>query len=73
MDHHGTSITTEEDGTTHGIADYSVIDPEAAATGILVFDLLREMQSMTDVKLIPDKEIGEALFAAITTDTGNFQ
>ena len=73
VDHHGTSIITEEDGSTHGIADFSVIDPAAAATGVLVFDLLREMQSMTDVKLIPDKETGEALFAAITTDTGNFQ
>lgn len=73
VDHHGTSIITEEDGSTHGIAEFSVIDPEAAATGVLVFDLLREMQSMTDVKLIPDKETGEALFAAITTDTGNFQ
>ncbi len=73
VDHHGTSIITEEDGSTHGIADFSVIDPAAAATGVLVFDLLKEMQSMTDVKLIPDKETGEALFAAITTDTGNFQ
>ena len=73
VDHHGTSIITEEDGSTHGIAEFSVIDPAAAATGVLVFDLLREMQSMTDVKLIPDKETGEALFAAITTDTGNFQ
>ena len=73
LDHHGTSITTEEDGTSHGIADYSVIDPDAAATGILVFDLLKELNSMTSLKLVPDKEIGEALFAAITTDTGNFQ
>ena len=73
LDHHGTSIMTEEDGRTHGIADFSVIDPEAAATGILVFDLLKELQSMTDIKVIPDREIGEALFAAITTDTGNFQ
>ncbi|MBO5995567.1 MAG: bifunctional oligoribonuclease/PAP phosphatase NrnA [Firmicutes bacterium] len=73
LDHHGTSIFTEEDGSTHGIADFSVIDPKAAATGILVFDLLKELEPMTSVSLIPDKEIGEALFAAITTDTGNFQ
>ena len=73
VDHHGTSIVTEEDGTAHGIADYSVIDPEAAACGVLVFDLLKEMQEMSDVRIIPDKFIGEALFAAITTDTGNFQ
>ena len=73
VDHHGTSIIKDEDGTEHGIADFSVIDPDAAACGVLVFDLLKEMQGMTDVRLIPDKFIGEALFAAITTDTGNFQ
>ena len=73
VDHHGTSIITDEDGSTHGIADFSFIDPEAAAVGVLMFDLLRELQSMTDIRIIPDKEIGEALFAAITTDTGNFQ
>ena len=73
LDHHGTSIMTGENGETCGIADFSVIDPSAAATGILVFDLLKEMQAMTEVRLIPDKKIGEALFAAITTDTGNFQ
>ncbi len=73
VDHHGTSIITEEDGARHGIADFSVIDPEAAACGVLVFDLLKEMQDMADVPIIPDKFTGEALFAAITTDTGNFQ
>ena len=73
LDHHGTSITTEDDGSTHGIADHSVIEPEAAACGVLVFDLLKELQTMTDEHIIPDREIGEALFAAITTDTGNFQ
>ena len=73
LDHHGTSIITEDDGSTHGIADFSAIDPEAAACGVLVFDLLKELDSMTDLELIPDREIGEALFAAITTDTGNFQ
>ena len=73
VDHHGTSIITEDGGTAHGIADFSVIDPDAAACGVLVFDLLKEMQAMTETKLIPDKFTGEALFAAITTDTGNFQ
>lgn len=73
IDHHGTSIIKEENGTCRGIADYSVIDPDAAACAVLVFDLLGELQKMTDVKLIPDRETGEALFAAITTDTGNFQ
>ena len=58
VDHHGTST---------GIADYNYIDKDASAAGVLVFDLLKEMG------IESDKEIGEALFAAITTDTGNFQ
>ena len=75
IDHHGTSVITEEDGTVHGIADFSLIDPDAAACGILVYDVLKEMQELAgeEVRIIPDREIGEALFAAITTDTGNFQ
>ena len=73
LDHPGTSIITGEDGSTHGIAEVSLIVPEAAATAILVFDLIKELQEMSGVTLIPDREIGEAIFAGITTDTGNFQ
>ena len=58
LDHHHTS--TE-------FCDYNYVDPGASATGELVFDLIREMG------ITGDKEIGEAIFAAITTDTGNFQ
>ena len=58
IDHHSTSS---------GIGDMNYIDGSAAATGELIFDLLNEM----DVDI--DKEISSAIFAAITTDTGNFQ
>ena len=58
IDHHHT--TTE-------FCDYNYVDPDAAATGELVFGLLKEMEIPQDI------EIGEAIFAAITTDTGNFQ
>ncbi len=58
IDHHPTSKP---------FADYNFIDPNAAATGEIIFDLL----SALGVK--PDKLICEALFAAITTDCGNFQ
>ena len=43
------------------------VEEDAAATGEIIFQLLKEM------KVEPDKEIGEALFAAISTDTGKFQ
>jgi phosphoesterase RecJ-like protein len=58
VDHHRTS---------QGIYDYNYIDPGAAATGEIVYDLLLAMEAEVS------KEGAEALFAAITTDTGNFQ
>ena len=62
-----TSICLDHHRTTKDFCDYNYVVPEASATGELVFDLLQEMGTPADV------EIGEALFAAITTDTGNFQ
>ncbi len=61
------SICLDHHRTSSNFCDYNYILPEAAATGELVFELLKKM------KISPDVEIGEALFAAITTDTGNFQ
>lgn len=58
IDHHVSSM---------GIGDYNYIDPEAAAAGEIIFDLLVEMGAEID------EETAAALFAAITTDTGNFQ
>lgn len=58
IDHH---ITTEP------FADFNFIDPTASATGEIIYDLLKELP----VEI--DKEIGSAIFVAITTDTGNFQ
>ncbi|MCQ2550593.1 MAG: bifunctional oligoribonuclease/PAP phosphatase NrnA [Clostridia bacterium] len=58
IDHHPTS---------KGIADLNYIDGDSPATGQIVFLILKELG------IIYDKEIGEAIFCAITTDTGNFQ
>lgn len=63
IDHHGTST---------GIADLNYIFPDAAACGVLVYDLLVEL-GMNDLDKESKKEMGEAIFAAVTTDTGNFQ
>lgn len=61
------TVCIDHHATTQYICDYNYVDSSRAATGELIYDLLCEM----GVK--PDKEIGEAVFAAITTDTGNFQ
>lgn len=47
-------------------ADYSVVEPEASASGILVYELIKEM----GIKI--DTHIAEDLYAAISTDTGSF-
>lgn len=62
-----TTICIDHHHTTSSFCDYNYVDAEAAATGELIYQLLLEMGTK------PDAEIGEALFAAITTDTGNFQ
>lgn len=63
----GKIICLDHHATSKAVFDMNHIDTEAAATGEIVYDLLCEM------KVDMDKDIGEAIFAAITTDTGNFQ
>jgi len=58
IDHHSTS---------KHFTEYNLIDSNAAATGELIYKLLLAMKATLDA------EIGEAIYAAITTDTGNFQ
>ncbi len=60
------TICIDHHGTTEFYCDYNYVDSKAAATGELIFKLLRAM----DLPL--DREMGGAIFAAITTDTGNF-
>lgn len=61
LDHHGSSLPEP-------IGDYNLIVPEAAAAGILTFDLLNMIEGA-----VPDKYIGQCLYSAIVTDTGRFQ
>ena len=48
-------------------ADYSVVEPDSSATGLLIFQLINELN-------VPiNKEIAEDLYVAIMTDTGCFR
>lgn len=58
MDHH---LTSEP------FATYNYVDPDAAATAEIVYDVITELE----VEL--DEKIAEAVYTGITTDTGNFQ
>ena len=62
-----TRICLDHHTTSRRLFDLNYVDGKAAATGEIVYDLLTTMDWPID------KEIAEAIFAAITTDTGNFQ
>ena len=62
-----TTICIDHHRTTEFFCQYNYVDSVEAATGQIAFDLIKLM----GIKL--DEEIGEAIFAAITTDTGDFQ
>lgn len=61
------SISLDHHLTDDPVFDINRIEPNACATGELVYRLMKSMGHT------PTKEEGEALFAAITTDSGNFQ
>ena len=48
-------------------ADYSVVDPDLAATGILVYELLKELGVQIDTHMAED------IYVAIASDTGRFK
>ncbi|MCL2436559.1 MAG: bifunctional oligoribonuclease/PAP phosphatase NrnA [Clostridiales bacterium] len=58
IDHHKTAIY---------FADLNHVDQSAAATAEIIYDLIHQMGASID------KLTGEAIYAAILTDTGNFQ
>ena len=62
-----TRICVDHHVPTGGFADYSVVEPQASATGLLIMELIKELQ-------VPfSKEIAEDLYIAILTDTGCFK
>ncbi|WP_206457819.1 DHH family phosphoesterase [Anaerovorax sp. IOR16] len=61
------TICLDHHMTTGVFADFNYIDSSAAATGEIIYDLLKVMNCDFNA------EIANALYAAITTDTGNFR
>lgn len=59
-------ICLDHHATAESFAEFCYIDATAPATGEIVYDLLREM----DVEI--DGAMADALYVALTTDTGNF-
>jgi phosphoesterase RecJ-like protein len=63
----GITVSIDHHMVANPFCDYNYTDTEAAATGEIVYKLLEIMD------FPGSKEAGNALFTAITTDTGNFQ
>ena len=58
IDHHGTATP---------FTPYSLVDPEAAACGEIIYDVLMELG------VVLDQAMAEALYTAVSTDTGCFR
>ena len=69
LDRHLVPIAVVDHHVTHarGFGQVNVIEPEASATGEIVYDLIRE--SGRDL----DPDVAEALYVALMTDTGSFR
>ncbi|MCI8610178.1 MAG: bifunctional oligoribonuclease/PAP phosphatase NrnA [Firmicutes bacterium] len=61
------TICIDHHRTSQPFCDFNYIDPGVAATGELIYQLLLAMDAPKD------RQTANALFAAISTDTGNFQ
>jgi phosphoesterase RecJ-like protein len=60
-------INIDHHVTNPGTAAVQLLDPKAAATGEIIYDLLQELQ------LEPDTAVATLLYAAIMSDTGSFR
>ncbi|MDO4482077.1 MAG: bifunctional oligoribonuclease/PAP phosphatase NrnA [Bacillota bacterium] len=62
-----TTVNIDHHETNGGFADFNYVDPEAAATGEIVFKLIQE--AGWDIS----PKTAEGIYTAIVTDTGQFQ
>src|SRR5262249_51804420 len=68
LDRHILPIAVVDHHVSHqGFGEVNVIEPEASATGEIVYDLIREQGGRIT------EEIAEALYVALMTDTGSFR
>lgn len=66
------SVVIDHHEGTPDIGDLAVCEPESAAAACLVFELIRELEAASGSVLM-DKQVAEALYVGILTDTGSFR
>ncbi len=64
---HRVELLIDHHGRNSGFAEWGYVDPFAAACGEIILDLLTLME------VEPDPAIGEAIYVAVSTDTGCFR
>ncbi len=62
-----TTINIDHHKTSTNYADYNLIDPDAPSTSFVIYKMLKHHNFPID------KDIAEALYAALLTDTGSFR
>lgn len=62
-----TTVNIDHHPTNSFFADLNYVDDTASATGEIIFDLIKELNIEFDI------EIAEAIYSAISTDTGSFK
>ena len=68
IDRHLVAVAVVDHHVSHqGFGQVNVIEPEASATGEILYDLIRESGAEIDY------DIAEALYVALMTDTGGFR
>jgi phosphoesterase RecJ-like protein len=69
LDRHAIALGVVDHHVSHvrGFGQVNVIEPEASATGEIVYDLIREAGDLVT------SEMAQALYVALMTDTGSFR
>ncbi|MCT4595630.1 MAG: bifunctional oligoribonuclease/PAP phosphatase NrnA [Anaeromicrobium sp.] len=63
----GNTINIDHHITNDFYGEYNLVDPKAAATGEIVYDLIKNLN------VHMDKKIATCLYTALSTDTGSFK
>lgn len=68
LDRHAIAVAVVDHHVTHdGFGSVNLVEPECAATAVLVYELMRE------AGVEPDQAAAEALYVGLATDTGHFR
>lgn len=71
FDRGSVKISIDHHATTTAMNDLDYIDPAAAATGEMIYLIIKALEEKYKIPLM-DKQVAEAIYVALVKDTGNF-